>query len=898
MSKKYLTNKRLGLFLFVFVTFAIFIFGIYHITNIDKQKKIKGNYNKISVVMDDNYPPYIFKDSSGKLQGILVDQWKLWQRKTGIEVELFAVDWNKALSDMSQGKYDIIDTIFINDERKQIYDFSSSYTDIDVSIFYNKDISGIVDAESLKGFTVGVKKEDYCVNYLKKKGITGLIEYDSYESIIKDAKDKKIMVFVMDKPPALYFLYKYNINKDFNYSNPLYKGQFHRAVIKGNSELLSTVESGFSLISKSEYRSIDNKWFGVTNLYFKYSSYFLFGIVVIFLILVVLVVINRFLKSKINEKTSQLAISEKKYMELFLNLNVGVAIYSENGDIMLCNNLYRELFDIGKEEELIGNHLDKVCKYLINPDGSKAEYKDLNVNKVFKTKMPVHDFTLGIKMKSDKDIVWVKGDCIPEFNKNGEIDSVILTLVNITERIESSDLLKQSENKTKAIIKAIPDLFFVINYEGIFLDYLSEDNDEKLYTPKEYFINKSVQNVFSEEIGNLFHDAINRVKETGKLEVVEYPLYLNGEVNYFEARLVICDEGRILTLVRDITERINAEKRIFEMNMLDVSTELYSRNYFEEKLLMFKEQNTPNIGIIICDIDGLKLINDTLGHAEGDNLIRSAAYILKKCCKEGDIIARIGGDEFAIIVSDTTESELDIYKNKIINTTGELNILEPVIPVSMSVGYAVSKVNDDLNMVFKEADSYMYREKLHHHQSKRSKNIEILSKMLEARDFITEGHGERMQDLSIELSKAIGMSDSDIKDITLFAQFHDIGKVGIPDAILFKPGILDDTELSNMQMHTEIGYRIAQSSPDLIHISDWILKHHERWDGKGYPYGLKGEEIPVQCRILAIVDAYDAMTNDRPYRKAMQKEMALEEIRRCIGTQFDPYLAKKFIELI
>ena len=228
-----------------------------------------------------------------------------------------------------------------------------------------------------------------------------------------------------------------------------------------------------------------------------------------------------------------------------------------------------------------------------------------------------------------------------------------------------------------------------------------------------------------------------------------------------------------------------------------------------------------------------------------------------------------------------------------------INSEERIIPISMSLGYAVGNGKQkDLRELLKMADNMMYRKKLHHRQSEKSKNIDILTKMLEVRDFITEGHGDRMQELSGKLAETIGMSKNEIEDMRLFAQFHDIGKVGIPDRILFKPGRLTEEEKNEMKRHTEIGYRIAESSPDLTHISDWILKHHEWWDGNGYPFKLKGEQIPLQSRILSIVDTFDAMTNNRPYRKALSKEDALAEIVRFTGTQFDPQLVDKFVELI
>lgn len=175
-------------------------------------------------------------------------------------------------------------------------------------------------------------------------------------------------------------------------------------------------------------------------------------------------------------------------------------------------------------------------------------------------------------------------------------------------------------------------------------------------------------------------------------------------------------------------------------------------------------------------------------------------------------------------------------------------------------------------------------EKLHRNQSARCAIVRTMIKAMERRDFIAEGHADRIQELVVEVAAAVGLSEHRISDLRLLAQFHDIGKVGIPNRILFKTGSLTTEEVNEMHRHCEIGHRIIRSLPELAPIADWILKHHEWWDGSVYPLGPVGDEIPLECRILAIADAYDAMTSNRLYRQALSHREAGTELLRCAGS--------------
>lgn len=249
--------RRIG---FVCLTLFFLVFGTSAAA--DSAPPAPKNSETITVVLDDNYPPYIFRDSSGALQGILRDTWLLWEHRTGIRVDLQAMDWAKAQQVILSGKGDVIDTIFFTEARSRLYEYSKPYATLRVPIFFHKSISGIATPESVKGFTVGVKEGDACIDFLQAKGITELKPYPNYETLIRAAGQNQVRVFCVDEPPAFHFLYKLGLEKEFRYSPPLYVGQFHRAVLKGNVALLNKVEAGFARISAEERQAIEDKWLG------------------------------------------------------------------------------------------------------------------------------------------------------------------------------------------------------------------------------------------------------------------------------------------------------------------------------------------------------------------------------------------------------------------------------------------------------------------------------------------------------------------------------------------------------------------------------------------------------------------------------------------------------------
>ncbi|GAM09285.1 methyl sulfide methyltransferase-associated sensor [Geobacter sp. OR-1] len=273
-------------------------------------------YSVIRVVMDNNYPPYVFKDDHGNLKGITIDQWRLWEKKTGILVELTGVDWEDAKSRMAAGEFDVIDTMFRTPEREQQYAFSKPYARLQVPLFFHKDIAGIRGPDDLNGFLVAAKAGDNVIEVLKKHGVTTIAEYPSYEKLIEAVRDGKVKVFTVDAPPALYYLHKFKLHDQFRSTEPLYTGEFHRAVAKGNPALLTTLENGFAAISPQEYQAIDVRWMGRTlnnAHYVRYVMYLLSGIAAI---IGGLIIWLWGLKRAIKSKTRELATSEMRYRTL------------------------------------------------------------------------------------------------------------------------------------------------------------------------------------------------------------------------------------------------------------------------------------------------------------------------------------------------------------------------------------------------------------------------------------------------------------------------------------------------------------------------------------------------------------------------------------------------------
>ncbi|WP_303869103.1 HD domain-containing phosphohydrolase [Acetobacterium wieringae] len=353
----------------------------------------------------------------------------------------------------------------------------------------------------------------------------------------------------------------------------------------------------------------------------------------------------------------------------------------------------------------------------------------------------------------------------------------------------------------------------------------------------------------------------------------------------------------VVIVFRDFTEKKEKQEKIEYLSFHDHLTGLYNRRYFDEEL---KRLNTPRnlpLSLLIFDVNGLKLTNDAFGHIAGDRLLKKVAQTMQTVSRSDDIIARIGGDEFVILLPQTEIREAKELAKRI-NTALSHEHLEAG-QISISSGWAVKTTGDEeITEVFKAAENKMYQFKISERNSTRNEAIQFIMKTLYEKLPREQQHSERVSHISGLIGAAMGINKEEINELRTAGALHDIGKIAIGNEILDKTGELSDFEWLEIRRHPEISFSILSSLNDYAPLANIILVHHERYDGTGYPKGLCAEQIPLPARIIAIADAFDAMTYGRPYKQPLTTEAAIQEINAGKSTQFDPEIADIFLNVL
>lgn len=419
---------------------------------------------------------------------------------------------------------------------------------------------------------------------------------------------------------------------------------------------------------------------------------------------------------------------------------------------------------------------------------------------------------------------------------------------------------------------------------------------------KEEVLNNNVFEVFS--ILNTEKDNILNIINNGDcIKDKEYMLKSKIGIDIpvvYNVSPVKDSRGTIYGIVvsfNDITDKINKDKEIDYITYHDGLTGVYNRNFYNEEIKKIDiEENLP-ISVIMGDVNGLKLTNDAFGHLMGDKLLVSAANIMTRVCRDNDIVVRWGGDEFIILLPKTKEEEVQKISERIKEECLKEKI--DMINISISLGYDTKKTNDyEMEKAITNAEEMMYKIKMLESKSTKSRTLKLIVNTLYEKSERDDLHSKGVSKICKLIGKTMNLSKEKISELEILGDIHDIGKVGVSQNILNKVGELSEEEWEEIRKHPQIGYHIVSSSSDISFFGESVLAHHEKYDGSGYPKGLKGDEIPLMARILSIADAYDAMVSYRPYRKTKTRDEAIEEIRKYSGTQFDPKIVEIFISKV
>lgn len=373
--------------------------------------------------------------------------------------------------------------------------------------------------------------------------------------------------------------------------------------------------------------------------------------------------------------------------------------------------------------------------------------------------------------------------------------------------------------------------------------------------------------------------------------------------------------ARMATFIRETSfelEQINSKLRVMNEHLQDVATTdsltgLENRLAFDALLKTISQEDSEanSWTMILMDVNGLKYANDTFGHQAGDALIIAAATVIKNAYETNGHCFRIGGDEFVVITRATLDSLFKLHRQlkKNIEEYNKTALYHLSIAVGESHLCSDTGIRKSISDWKMEADLNMYRDKVRYHKSVESNENQNLKDLIsclisveEAKDSYTAHHSDRVKAYSELISRFLGLSESSISLITHAAHLHDIGKIGIQDNVLTKPGKLTDEEFEIIKQHPVIGAKILMQSNYTHEMVQIVLHHHERYDGRGYPEGLKGEDIPIGARVIAIADSIDAMTSKRVYRDAMSLEYCRNEIEKNLGVMYDPAIGKVVLE--
>ena len=592
-----------------------------------------------------------------------------------------------------------------------------------------------------------------------------------------------------------------------------------------------------------------------------------------------------------------LELSEERFRKLFNEVSsVAIQGYQPDGTVVFWNKASQHLYGYSQEEALSQNLID-----LVIPDKFKNTVKN-NIKKMFqigKPLTPAEEITMQHK----------DGTLIPVYSNH-----VIVKMDSGTSQLFCLDIDMRNQKSVerqlyiekelfKTTLLSVGDGVISTNSEGnvVMMNKISEKltgwkKEEAYGKPLEKIFNIK-NNDKDENIKN----PVNKILNSGeKIEINSKNILISRDGNEKPiegtASSIVDNNDNITGTVfvfRDFTKKKKQQDRIRKLSFEDHLTGLYNRRYYETELKRLDVERNLPLSTMVIDVNGLKLINDAFGHSKGDDILIKSAQAIKNNLREDEIAARVGGDEFSIILPKCENKHASKIAERIKENID--NYTEESVPFSLSIGfYTKEKSDEEISEVLKKAESKMYTNKIFSEKSKKRELILTMLSTLHEKHPREEEHSKRVSKLCYDLGKAIKIKGDRLNMLKTAGLLHDIGKIGIDYSIIEKPGRLTQEEYGEIKKHPEIGYRILKTSIEYEDIAKIVLHHHEKIDGSGYPKGIRGSEIPLESKIISIVDAFDAMISSRPYKKNIVVKEAVDELKKCSGTQFDSDLVEVF----
>jgi diguanylate cyclase (GGDEF)-like protein/PAS domain S-box-containing protein len=572
-----------------------------------------------------------------------------------------------------------------------------------------------------------------------------------------------------------------------------------------------------------------------------------------------------------------------------------VIIFDEEGKYVEASAAAVSIIGINREQ-LIG----RSCSQMISPDSQEDFFQ---IIRMLKHEGGSLQKTFPIEIDGEKHFFESSLFPVGKSEKGYDLFGAILN--DITDRKEMESLIFNEKELFRTTLLSVGDAVISTDINGriVVMNSVAEKlTGWKLEEARGRPLD-SVFRIIYDSDGTVCPNPAEKVIESGKAYEIDSHTILvsrNDEnISIEDSAAPIRDRqgnlNGVVIVFRDFSEKKQRLQQIEYLSFHDHLTGLYNRRYMDDTLARMDTRRNLPLTIMVIDVNGLKLINDTFGHESGDRLLCAVADILRLSCRADDIIARMGGDEFHIVLPNTDGNQAEAVKQRIVKAASESDLFSVI--VSLAIGYD-TKISSEqkLHEIVTSADNLMYKDKLKFGKSMRSRTVEIVLHNINEKYEQEQAHTERVAQYCEFICKAMELGEKSVSELREAAILHDIGKISIEPEILTKPGRLTKAEFELVKRHPETGYQILKNVDEYTALAEMVLYHHERWDGTGYPEGLRGNEIPLASRILAVADAFEAMTSVRSYKEALTAAEAIEELRKNAGSQFDPAVVEAFIE--